>query len=68
MRSRTFGTGRIKQLERFLRVGAQVTIRVYRPGAVGKYVRFVVRDGLAPRRRDACLVARRGGPAECPKL
>jgi hypothetical protein len=66
LRWRSFGTGRISELERFLRVGTRITIRVYEPDAVGKYVQLVVRDGTAPRRRDACVVATHSRPAECP--
>jgi hypothetical protein len=67
VRRRTFGTGRIKALERFLPAGARITIRVFKTGAVGKYVRLVIREGSAPQRRDACLVARSAKPAECPE-
>jgi hypothetical protein len=66
LRRRSVGTGRISALERFVRAGTRITIRVYEPGAVGKYVQLVVRDGTAPRRRDACVVATYSRPAECP--
>jgi hypothetical protein len=67
LRRRSFGIGRIRPLERFLPAGVRITIRVFRTDAVGKYVRLVIRDGLKPKRRDACLVARNTKPAECPK-
>jgi hypothetical protein len=67
VRRRSFGTGRIAALERFLPAGARITIRVFRADAVGKYVRLVIRDGSAPKRRDACLVPRSSRPAECPE-
>jgi hypothetical protein len=67
IRRRSFGTGRISVLERYLRAGARITIRVSKPGAVGKYVRLVIRDGTAPRRRDACVIPGSAKPAECPK-
>jgi hypothetical protein len=67
VRRRSFGTSRITALERFLRAGARITIRVSRTDAVGKYVRLVIRDGSAPKRRDACLVGENTKPAECPE-
>ena len=60
------GPGRIRQLERFLRVGVTVTIRVTRSGYVGKYVRLVIRSRAAPKRRDACLLPDSTQPARCP--
>ncbi len=63
---RSSGGRRVKPLERFLRAGVRVTIRVTKRGTVGKYVRLVIRDGRAPKRRDACLVAGDRGPAPCP--
>jgi hypothetical protein len=59
-------TGRIRALERFLPAGARVTIRVTKPGLIGKYVRFVIRDGSAPKRRDACLLPGKTRPVRCP--
>jgi hypothetical protein len=67
LRQRTFGSGRIARLERFLRAGTRITIRVSKPNAVGKYVRLVIRDGRAPKRRDACLMPGSGKPVECPR-
>jgi hypothetical protein len=66
LRHRSFGSGRISRLERFLRAGTRITIRVSSPNAVGKYVRLVIRDGAAPRRRDACVMPGSGKPVECP--
>jgi hypothetical protein len=66
VRRRSLGTGRVAALERFLPAGARITIRVFRTDAVGKYVRLVIRAGAAPKRRDACVVARNRRPAECP--
>jgi hypothetical protein len=67
LRRRSFGSGRVTVLERFLRAGARITIRVFKPGSVGKYVRLVIRDGTAPQRRDACLLPGSAKPAECPQ-
>ena len=63
---RSSGGRRVKSLERFLRARVRVTIRVTKRGTVGKYVRLVIRDGRAPKRRDACLVAGDRRPAPCP--
>jgi hypothetical protein len=66
LRRQSFGSGRVPALERFLRAGTRVTIRVSTEDAVGKYVRLVIRDGSAPKRRDACLLPGDGAPAGCP--
>jgi hypothetical protein len=66
VRRRSVGGGRVGALERFLRAGTTITIRVSRRGYVGKYVRLVIRDGSAPRRRDACLLPGSTKPASCP--
>jgi hypothetical protein len=61
------GGGRIRALERFVRAGTRITIRVTRRGMIGKYVRLLVRDGKAPARRDACLLPGGSRPAKCPR-
>jgi hypothetical protein len=66
LRRRSSGGGRVAALERFLRAGTRITIRVFTPDSVGKYVRLVIRDGAAPARRDACLFPGSRRPAECP--
>ena len=66
VRRRSRGGGRIRALERFLRVGTRITIRVSKPNSVGKYVRLVIRDGAAPKRRDACLMPGSRKPVTCP--
>jgi hypothetical protein len=58
--------GRIWRFEKFLRAGVTVTIRVYRPDAIGKFVRFVVRSQAAPKRTDACVLPGRTRPVRCP--
>jgi hypothetical protein len=57
--------GRIRALERFLPAGIGITIRVTRPGYIGKYVRLVIRSRAAPERRDACLLPGRSRPTRC---
>jgi hypothetical protein len=59
-------TGRIRPLERYLPAGLAITIRVTRPGYIGKYVRFIVRSRAAPERHDACLLPGSSRPRRCP--
>lgn len=66
VRRRTRAPVRIRALERFLAAGTRITIRVRRPGYVGKYVRIRIRAGVPPARRDACLMPGSGRPASCP--
>jgi hypothetical protein len=68
LRRRSVGVGRIRALERFLRAGIRITIRVSSPGFIGKYVRLVIREGQAPMRRDACLLPGRAEATSCPPL
>jgi outer membrane biosynthesis protein TonB len=63
---RLFRPGRIRPLERFLPSGLVFTVRVTRPGYVGKYVRITIRSHAAPDRRDACLLPGRTRPTTCP--
>ena len=56
IRRRTRHAGRIRALERFLPAGLRITVRVTRPGHVGKYVRLVIRARRPPSRHDACLL------------
>jgi hypothetical protein len=53
-------------LERFLRAGTRITIRVRRQARIGKYVRFEVRAGRPPARRDACVLPGDPRPVGCP--
>jgi hypothetical protein len=65
LRRRTFRPGRLRPLERYLRAGVAVTIRVTRRGFIGKYTRLVIRSRKPPKRRDACLFPGRIGPRPC---
>ncbi|MBA2513265.1 MAG: hypothetical protein H0V26_02900 [Solirubrobacterales bacterium] len=60
------GTGSLRGLPRRLRAGAVVQVFVTKKGRLGKYTRFVIRRGEAPRRVDSC--ARHGArrPTRCP--
>ncbi|HEY4427766.1 MAG TPA: Ig-like domain-containing protein [Solirubrobacteraceae bacterium] len=55
-----------KGFERSLRAGVILEIRVSKPGATGKYVRFLVRRGKVPVRSDACLDGVAVKPVTCP--
>lgn len=57
---------RIHALERVLRAGTVLQIRVTAHGAVGKYTSFRIRAGAAPRRMDRCMIPGRWQPAPCP--
>jgi hypothetical protein len=60
-------TVRIKRLEhRLLRGGASIKVFVSRQGEIGKYTRFLIRKGKAPRRTDLCLAPGATSPSECP--
>jgi hypothetical protein len=66
LRRLAFGSRRVRALERFLRSGTRITIRVTKPDAIGKYVRLLVRNGSPPKRRDACLMPGGSAPVQCP--
>jgi hypothetical protein len=58
--------GRIHKLERYLRAGTKITIRVTRAGFVGKHVQLVIRADAAPSRTDRCAAPGTPGPIACP--
>jgi hypothetical protein len=55
-----------RRFERTLRAGVILTIRVSKPGEIGKYTRFIVRRGRLPERLDTCLDAGGFKPMACP--
>jgi hypothetical protein len=64
-------TASITHLLRFQRVlaaGTRLTIRVTKPGRIGKYTQIVIRNGKAPTRRDRCLNPGSGTPRRCPSV
>src|SRR4051794_15897448 len=65
LRHRSFSPGRIRPLERYLRAGVAITIRVTQAGSIGKYTRVVVRSRKPLRRRDACLLPGELRPRPC---
>ncbi len=48
-------TLRLKKLERKLKPTMTLTMRIARPGQLGKFVRYKVRRKKSPKRTDACL-------------
>jgi hypothetical protein len=57
---------RIRRLERGLRAGAVIEIRVTLTGRTGKYTRIVIRRAAAPARRDLCISPASARPVHCP--
>jgi hypothetical protein len=68
LRRRSFRPGRIRPLERYLRAGVAITVRVTQRGFIGKYTRLVIRSRKPPRRRDACLLPGHVRPRSCEGL
>jgi hypothetical protein len=68
LRQRSFRPGRIRPLERYLRAGVAITIRVTQPGFIGTYTHVVIRSRKRPRRQDACLVPGDIRPRPCQGL
>ena len=56
---------RLHALERFLRAGIQLQIRVTRPGRIGSYTSFLIRARKAPLRVDRCLPSTGTKPVPC---
>lgn len=68
VRRQATDVGRLRMLERFLPAGARIVIRVTKPGLIGKYAEITIRNGKAPKRRDACVLPGSVEPSECPAL
>lgn len=60
------GVTRFRRFQRSFRAGTVLELRIWRPGAPGKYTRFEVLRGREPARRDRCMVADSSAPAPCP--
>ena len=63
--ARTSGRVRFRMLQRTYRAGVVLRVYVTAPGKWGKFTRFEIRKGLAPKRRDMCIrpgARRRGTP------
>ena len=50
----------------FLPAGTQLRMKITKPGRLGKYTRFVIRDGRVPLRGDLCLFHGARVPIACP--
>jgi hypothetical protein len=59
-------TIRLKRLERHLRAGTRLEVKVTGAGRIGKWSTIVIRRGAAPRRADRCAFPDAGAPAPCP--
>lgn len=57
---------RIARFERVLAAGTKLTIRVTKPGRIGKYTQIVIRALKPPQRRDRCLNPGSSRPRACP--
>jgi hypothetical protein len=68
LRRRSFRPGHIRPLERYLRAGVVITIRVTRPGFIGTYTNVVIRSRKRPKRRDACMFPGENRPRACQGL
>lgn len=62
----TARTVRVAALQRPLRSGVRVRVRVTAPGRVGKYVEVRIRARRSPLRRDRCVLTPTSPPVRCP--
>jgi large repetitive protein len=65
-RKRGSATVHVRQLERLLRTGIELQVRVTQPNMVGKYTRIKIRGLAVPIRSDRCLLPGSSKPAACP--
>ena len=65
--NRSAATIRFKALQRTLRAGTQLQVRVTARGAVGKYTGFKIRRLALPVRTDRCLMPSVRRPVACPR-
>ena len=56
---------RFRALQRHFAAGVVLEIRVTKPAMIGKYVRFTIRKGKSPLRRDMCLLPGSRAPVRC---
>jgi PKD repeat protein len=57
---------RFKGLQKWLRSGTLIAVRVSQPRKIGKYTRFRIRGGKVPARKDRCLIPPYTSPKLCP--
>lgn len=53
-------------LEKTLKPGVVIKVFVAAPGKIGKFTRFKLRYGKAPKRKDLCLEGQQRKPIRCP--
>jgi hypothetical protein len=57
---------RIRSLERYLRAGTQLVVRVTKARRIGKYTRIMILADRPPARRDRCVMPAGLAPVRCP--
>jgi PKD domain len=57
---------RFSRFQRRLRAGTRIEFFVRKGNRIGKYTRFIIRAGKAPRRVDRCLFPGKSRPERCP--
>jgi len=57
---------RATKFQRALRAGTRLTIKVTKPGRIGKYTVIVIRKDKMPKRSDRCLYPGARRPVACP--
>jgi PKD repeat protein len=57
---------RFKAFERRLRAGIRLVVFIRQGDLIGRYTKFTIRKGRAPKRLDRCLMPSRQGPSRCP--
>jgi hypothetical protein len=65
MKTTAHGVVRLHPYERFLPAAVKLTIRVTKPGLVGKHTVLKIRSGLAPVRVDRCMAPGSSAPVSC---
>ena len=58
---------RLRRFQRAYRAGAVITVRVSKGRSIGKFTRFTIRKGAAPRRQDLCLRPGASVGSRCPR-
>lgn len=66
VRNRRGSVRRVREMQRKLRAGVVLEVFVMQRGRYGKYTRFKIRKGSAPRRIDRCIASRSSRPMRCP--
>lgn len=64
--SKRFVTVRVRRAERTYRAGQRLEVAVQKRGTIGKFSRFTIRRGKAPKRLDSCIRFGARSPRACP--